>query len=583
MRLFGHVVVLVVGIFLIALFFSSRVCAQSCPSGDVNRDGRVSLTDYEVFRRLFRGGGPSTQPTQQPQNKIPANAKIMPLGDSITLGMHGKGSSWDTNKSLRGGYRARLYELLKLTGLSFDFVGAGPIDARETFPDRDHEGHGGWCITGGGGSCFADTVDPAAGGNAGLSHHINDWLNTHQPDVILLHIGTNDFNGGDQVSDVITRYGQLIDKIFSARPNVFLFVSNLNIAGRTDVNNTFNTQLQSLVTQKASTGKRVYFVNTYLSMTQPIGDPDGDTLHPNLANYEIMALNWLNAMKSFLPTSTGPSPTDTPPGGVNPVGLTGNFTLTFQDEFNTFNTANWTRTYPWDTSGNERRDTDGGTGQIINPSNVTVSNGLLRLTYKKIPPETINGITREWETGMMHSRNKKEFGSSPTGTYIEVRAKAVTGGPGQWSFVWLLPNDFATDPNCPVQRYTLKMHETNGKYLQYNNFNVKKRVSCESIATNLADDIKTYQSQTSLAESFHTYGMDWYPDHIDFYFDGQKVHTSTAINGIDRPGFLIINGYVITNIGLNDKNYFPFDGVPTSATPTTAEYQVDYVRVWRRT
>lgn len=570
--------VVVVVIVLIATFaYSRRTCAQSCPSGDVNRDGRVSLTDYEYFRRLFRG---DTTPTGTPMGTIPANPKIMPLGDSITMGMHGVGADWNTNKSLRGGYRAKLYELLSANGTTFNFVGGGIVDGRETLPDKDHEGHGGWCITGGGGTCYGDS-DSTSGGNGGISHHVAGWLNQYQPDVILLHIGTNDFSGGDQVSDVVSRYGQLIDQIFTARPNVFLFVSSLNIVGRADVNTTFNGQLQQLVQQKAGGGKRAIYVNTYQGMAQPIGS-DGDTLHPSLANYEIMGQNWFNAMKPYLGGGT-PQPTVPPGGGTNPVGVPGNFTLTFQDEFTTYNAANWTRTYPWDTSGNERRDTDYGTGQIINPANVQVSNGMLKIVYKKIPPETINGITREWESGIIHSRGKKEFGSSPTGTYMEVRAKAVTGGPGQWSFVWLLPNDFATDPTCIVQRYTLKMHETNGKYLQYNNFNVKKRVSCEAIPTNLQDDIKTYQHSESLANGFHTYGMDWYPDRIDFYFDGQKVHSSTQISGIDRPGFLIINGYVITNIGLNDKNFFPFDGVPTSATPSTAEYLVDYVRVWRRT
>lgn len=581
-----RLILCIVVLFFIVFFVTRREptlnAQNSCLSGDINADGKINLTDYELFKRAYKeqegGGGP----TQTPGAKIPANPKIMPLGDSLTVGMHGAGADWEINHSKRGGYRQKLEELLAANGTSFNMVGSVNFPD-ETMTDKDHEGHGGWCISGGNNTCFGDFSDP--GGNAGLLAHIDDWMTAYTPDVVLLNIGTNDFNGGNS-GNAAANYGQLIDKILGKNPNVFLFVSNINIQGNGSVP-AFNSQVQQLAQQKSAGGKHVIYVDVWAGMTAPLHEGT-DTLHPTLAGYEVMGQNWFNAMKPYLGGGAGitnvpptNNPTNPPTGGNGPLGLTGNFTSVFDDEFDSYKSANWTRTYPWDTSGVERRDTDGGTDQIIDPANVTVSGGTVKLTFKKLPaPETINGLTREWSTGMMHTRDKVTFDGDARGTFIEIRSKPAKGN-GLWSHLWLMPTDFALDPNCPVQRYTLKMHSFNGHYPDVAEFNVRKRLSCTISATSMSDDGFLHM-MSDHTTAFHTYGMDWYPDHVDFYFDGQKVKTSTAIAGNSGPGFLIINGYV-TMVGVNGRTEYPWDSRPDANTPTLTNFEVDYVRVWKRT
>ena len=101
--------------------------------------------------------------------------KIMPLGDSITYG-------WGSASG--GGYRLPLWNELRVHGAAIDFVGSqqnGPASF-----DRDHEGHPGWTIN-------------------QIAEKVVNWLLTYQPQIVLLHIGTNDFIKNDHPAQAPAR------------------------------------------------------------------------------------------------------------------------------------------------------------------------------------------------------------------------------------------------------------------------------------------------------------------------------------------------------------------------------------------
>lgn len=114
---------------------------------------------------------PAPSPTSAPTSKI--YLKIMPLGDSITFG-------WPD--SAYGGYRHLLGTLLVNDGYGVDFVGSQQ-SGNGAVSDPDNEGHPGWTI-----SRIRKGIDS------------NGWLETYQPGLILLHIGTNDLLEGDAAS-----------------------------------------------------------------------------------------------------------------------------------------------------------------------------------------------------------------------------------------------------------------------------------------------------------------------------------------------------------------------------------------------
>jgi beta-glucanase (GH16 family) len=81
-----------------------------------------------------------------------------------------------------------------------------------------------------------------------------------------------------------------------------------------------------------------------------------------------------------------------------------------------------------------------------------------------------------------------------------------------------------------------------------------------------------------LWDNFHTYGLDWLPDRLDFYFDGKKVmtylndHKGVSAWPFDEPQFVILNLAIGGDWG-GQK------GVDDSIFPS--KFLVDYVRVYK--
>ncbi|WP_319018735.1 cellulose binding domain-containing protein [Microbispora sitophila] len=98
----------------------------------------------------------------KPALSAAAPIKIMPLGDSITAGP--------------GCWRALLWDRLQRTGYTdIDFVGTQTGRGCSVQHDGDHEGHGGFSATG-----IAD------------NDQLPPWLAATKPDIVLMHLGTND-------------------------------------------------------------------------------------------------------------------------------------------------------------------------------------------------------------------------------------------------------------------------------------------------------------------------------------------------------------------------------------------------------
>ena len=74
--------------------------------------------------------------------------------------------------------------------------------------DSDHEGHGGW---------RSDQI----------SYNIESWVKLNTPDIVLLHIGTNDLVQGYPPSHVIEHIGKTIEIIRLYNPEVIILVAKI--------------------------------------------------------------------------------------------------------------------------------------------------------------------------------------------------------------------------------------------------------------------------------------------------------------------------------------------------------------------
>ncbi|MBT2398228.1 phosphatidylinositol-specific phospholipase C domain-containing protein [Streptomyces sp. ISL-100] len=193
--------------------------------------------------------------------KVPRLA-VMPLGDSITQGV---------GSSTASGYRADLGALLKDRADVVDLVGTLQHGAVAGM-DLDHEGHSGWRID-------------------QLSANIETWLAAAKPNVVLLHIGTNDMNRDYQVSTAPARLGGLIDQIRVASPSTVILVASLVPSTTPEVQKrivAYNAAIPGVIAARATPTGLVRQV----SMADVTTGDLNDTLHPKDSGYSKMARAW---------------------------------------------------------------------------------------------------------------------------------------------------------------------------------------------------------------------------------------------------------------------------------------------------
>ncbi|MGV9226886.1 GDSL-type esterase/lipase family protein [Streptomyces albogriseolus] len=210
-------------------------------------NGNVVNRLLETIQRLNRGVGASD-----------IHLRIMPLGDSITYG---------TGSSSGAGYRSTLYVHLNQQDRKVEYVGSqrsGPA-----LSPIANEGHPGWLIKDIAG--IADSV-----------------LTTYRPNVVLLHIGTNDMSNNVDPGGAPARLGSLIDQILRYDPGVTLLVSTIvpsSFPGTAERIATYNAAIPGVVEARRAAGKNVWLVDMDAVTTADLADG----LHPNDRGYQKMA------------------------------------------------------------------------------------------------------------------------------------------------------------------------------------------------------------------------------------------------------------------------------------------------------
>ncbi|MFC7479149.1 cellulose binding domain-containing protein [Luedemannella flava] len=213
--------------------------------------------------------------------------RIMPLGDSITAGT--------------GCWRAFLWNKLQTAGhTNIDFVG-GVSDGGGCNPgfayDFDHEGHGGYSATG-----IAD------------NNQLPPWLAAARPDVILVHLGTNDMWGGwIPLSTKITAFTKLVGQMRADNPNVKIIVAKIIPMSASacatcpaDVI-AFNNALPAWAAGLTTSQSPIVLADLWTGFDTTTDTGDG--VHPNTAGYQKMANSWYPVLAQVL---SGVVPTVTP-------------------------------------------------------------------------------------------------------------------------------------------------------------------------------------------------------------------------------------------------------------------------------
>lgn len=139
---------------------------------------------------------PTASPTPTPTPTPSGPVRIMPMGDSIT----GSPGCW----------RGNLWQHLVDAGYEVDFVGSQNQACAPSGSDANHEGHGGFQVTG-----------SVANGDT------RRWLEQNTPEVLLLHFGTNDVWSNVPPAQILDAYTTIVTDLRRLNPDATILVAQI--------------------------------------------------------------------------------------------------------------------------------------------------------------------------------------------------------------------------------------------------------------------------------------------------------------------------------------------------------------------
>ncbi len=223
---------------------------------------------------------------------VSAQWKIMPIGDSITKG---------TGSTSQAGFRPYLYD--KLNGVNFTFVGpdgASPYNGHFTAGAKIEEFYSGGFGTG--------------------TRDIASSMNTYQPDIILIHLGTNNMNN-DAAAPYSENSGITLQQTSAGKlAELLAYASQWGNGTRGDflkrilvckiIPRLVNGSLDAKVAEYNAEVERMFFENapgllvskiTIVDMNSTVLISDlGDPLHPTDAGYNKMATEYNRVLRGVI-------------------------------------------------------------------------------------------------------------------------------------------------------------------------------------------------------------------------------------------------------------------------------------------
>ncbi|GIH19889.1 cellulose binding domain-containing protein [Rugosimonospora africana] len=255
--------------------------------------GALLLTAAVAAVAAARPAGPANA---RPAVAAASPVRIMPLGDSITAGP--------------GCWRAMLWHELQTAGYSnIDFVGSqsdgGGCNPGYTY-DWDHEGHGGYSATG-----IAD------------NNQLPPWLDAAKPDIVLVHLGTNDMWGHYiTTATKLAAFTKLVGQMRASNPNMKIIVAQIipmsEAACATcpaDVVE-FNNALPAWAATLTTAQSPIRLVDQWTGFDAVADTVDG--VHPNNTGFQKMADRWYPTLAQVLNGATPPPPSSSP--STRPTG-----------------------------------------------------------------------------------------------------------------------------------------------------------------------------------------------------------------------------------------------------------------------
>lgn len=259
----------------------------------------------------------------------------------------------------------------------------------------------------------------------------------------------------------------------------------------------------------------------------------------------------------------------TPPGSVQSATKCPP-PMTLCEEFNgnSLDTSTWNTqrgdpesgTFPWYPYSAHLE----GAAYSTSPNNVSVSGGVLSLT---VTNDAGGNAAHPYSksTGMINSDGKFAFKYG----YIEARAR-VSKCSACWQSFWLHTQSHQWPPEIDIFEFITSESEPS----PYTTIHAPDDSYVGNVHTH---DIKRRVAgvDADLTEAWHTYGMRWTPEWIEFNVDGVHISRIEQSNAIPQ-----VSMYPILLMAIGDPAKAAEVGMTITPAPAGVQLQVDYVRVW---
>ena len=200
--------------------------------------------------------------------------RVMPLGDSIT----GSPGCW----------RALLWQKLQQAGQTqVDFVGTLPPQGCGFTYDGENEGHGGILAT-----------------NIASQNQLPAWLSATHPDIVMMHLGTNDVWSNLPPATILAAFSTLVDQMRASNPSMKILVaqilpmnpSNCAECGQRVV--AFNAAIPAWAASKTTAASPITVVDQWTGFNTAADTGDG--VHPDDSGNVKIADRWYSPLTAAL-------------------------------------------------------------------------------------------------------------------------------------------------------------------------------------------------------------------------------------------------------------------------------------------
>ena len=244
------------------------------------------------------------------------------------------------------------------------------------------------------------------------------------------------------------------------------------------------------------------------------------------------------------------------------MGAPTNSPMTFDDEFDSLSLNNgsggtWSPAYGWAPNG---QTSDTTTSWQVTPfygptsgadANVfSDNNGVLSIGIKPTPSNISGAVDGK---AFLGGEITTQGSFSQTYGYFEMNAK-LSNAAGAISAFWLLPADGSWPPELDAEE-------------------VLGNDPTTLVMTSRSNASGTSPGWTDIpdaSQGYHSYGVDWEPDKITWYFDGNAVRQEDTPSDMNKPMYMVLS----TQTGTSSS----WAGAPNAGE--TGSMDVNYVRVY---